>query len=219
MDTNENNNEIFVEDNSYLLEEMEYTYIEQDNCGTYVHNFGDEKFCLLKDDKQSFINTVEIIQDQSVNAINKVIQYLYFNPRFPENHTFKFSIINKENVFVRTDFRWVKCSYEYILSHILYNVSKFYLLFFTSIKDNIPIYFTLTYVTHISNILLKFFDYTSIEIEDFKFSLIETDIFRLTETDIFKQFAKSPILIEDTIFQDSDHFTNLLHHSHFSICL
>ena len=165
----------------------------------------------MKHDKQSFIDTFDIIQNQGISAINKVIQYLYFNPRFPENHTFKFSIINKENVFVRVDYRWVKCSYEYILSHVLYNVSKFYLLFFTSIRNNIPIDFTLRYVNHISNILFEFFDYTSIDIQDFEFSLVETDI--------FKQVSQSPILIDDTIFQDSDHFTCLLHEFCFTICL
>jgi hypothetical protein len=173
---------------------------------------------LVFKDMSSFLKVYSAIP-LGKEVIGKVIDYIYFNPKYPENQTLKFFTTNtpSEMVLVRTDNHWEQRSFNDISGQIYKNVERLYVEFFEHLlNNNINTFVVLNCTNTIVNIMDIHFGWKCDIIDAFELNTIESknflhDIIRTLEP--FPEYYTNSTLLPDnkqTLTYENDEFLNFL---------
>ena len=136
-------------------------------------NFGNEDIQLIINELSSFSKLFSLVQLKK-QAIVQLIDFIFFNPLFPQNQTIKYNNTGDSNILIWKNDEWSNVPLIDIKPTILKYVETIYIAFFQELLDtNTDYKVVLNLTNHISSMMFNYFQYQADNIDHFELSLIE----------------------------------------------
>nr|QOI90568.1 hypothetical protein HWQ62_00437 [Pyramimonas orientalis virus] len=139
---------------------------------TKRNNFGNEDTQAIVIHPSTFEKLHSLVQLEKQTII-QTIDFIYFNPNFPQNQTIKYNNIGDANILVSKNNEWKNVPYESAINSILHNVETVYLEFLKHLNTQTHNFTTIVdYANHIEHMMFKYFKYTCDNIIQYKTNII-----------------------------------------------
>jgi hypothetical protein len=166
------------------------------------HTFGREDLDIVLQDSCTFSKAYLLVQLKR-QAIVQMIDYIYFNPMFPQNQTIKYMDTDTSKLFIWNGIDWYEQTFHDASKQILINVEKVYHSFFQQLSyyQHTHISVILNSIDHICKLMFAYFRWNCDFLETLELDLIG------------EQKKKKPIMTSEQKLKEYDIFATLMDNS------